>query len=346
MPRVTIPTVGLLFAMLLAAAAAAATPARPDAARPPARPAESCDFTGVWLPFEGEWRLVQNGTGVSGAYLDGKGLVSGTVDGDVLRGEWKEAPTYSPPFEAGHFTVTMTSDCSGFAGTFGLGDAECCNVLSAIRHDNPPPSLAVEVERGALIVDGQTIPAGATYFPPNCSPPGRSPADGCVTFTLGSKTSLKFSCFVNRLVRVLVALENLKLSDEDSDLLLDMIAVGLRERCGLPLVRQGGWALDLAVRQGAAHVTGVVEDQVIGVAAGPAAASLAAARLNDPGSFLAGYDPAAGAAAFRAFAAPLDVQPQSGAAFTLPPWSRVEVTAGGPGPVTPLSRLYLPMQKR
>lgn len=346
MRRVTLLSVSLLCAMLLAAIAAPPASVRPAAALPAAalpaaQPAEPCDWTGVWLPFEGEWRLAQNGTSVSGSYLDGRAFVSGTVEGDMLRGEWKEPPGYSPPFEAGRFTVTMTADCNGFVGTWGLGDAECCNVLSAIRHDDPSPSLAVEVERGTLVVDGQTLPAGATYFPPNCPPPGRSPAEECVTFVLGSETSLKFSCFLNRLVRVLIVMEQVQLSDEDSELLLDIITMELRERCGLTGVRQDAWALDMEVRGGAAHVAGVVEGQTVNVAAGPAAVTAAG-----PGSLLAGYDPAAGRATFHAYASPLEVQPQGGAAFTLPPYSRVEVTAGGPGPVTALSRLYLPMQQK
>lgn len=337
MSRLTILAVWLLVVMILAAAGGMAAPAQPA----PLRAAEACDWSGVWLPFEGEWRLVQNGTSVSGSYLDGQGLVSGAVEGDVLRGQWREAPTYSPPFEAGHFAVTMLPDCGGFDGTWGLGDAECCNVLSAIRHDAPPPSLAVQVERGALVVDGQTIPAGATYFPPACPPPGRSPTEECASFLLDGPTGLKFSCFVNRLVRVMLVLDNVALEGEDSELLLQIIATQLREKCGLALVRQEEWALELAVAQGAAHVTGVAADQTIGVAAGPATA-----RLTAPGSFMAGYDPAAATATFQTDAAPLGVQPQSAAAFTLPPYSRVEVTAGGPGPVSPLSRLYLPMHTR
>lgn len=334
MRRITVLTVCLLFALLLAAARVSV--ARPVAAQPP----DACDWTGAWLPFEGEWRLAQNGTGVSGSYLDGKGIVSGTVDGSVLRGTWKEAPTYSPPFEAGRFTVTMSADCNFFDGTWGLGDAECCNVLSAMRDGDAPPSLAVQVEHGTLIVDGQTIPPGATYFPPSCLPAGRSPTDECASFVLGSETGLKFSCFLNRFIRVLLILERTDLNEADTDLLIDVIAVGLRERCGLSAARQGDWALDLAVRQGAARVDGVI-DGAIRVAAGPATSLLAG-----PGLFLAGYDPAAGQATFHAYAAPLAVQPQAGAAFTLPPYSRVEVTAAGPGPVTPLARLYLPLHSR
>ncbi|MBP6786287.1 MAG: hypothetical protein KA170_01760 [Candidatus Promineofilum sp.] len=346
MRRVTVLTVCLLFVLLLAAAVGLPLSGRPVAALTLAQP-NPCEWTGVWLPFEGEWRLAQNGPGVSGSYLDGKGLVRGTVDGNVLRGEWKEPPSYSPPFDAGHFTVTMTADCSGFAGTFGLGDAECCNVLSAIRDENAPPSLAVEVERGTLIVAGQTIPAGATYFPPSCAPAGRSPTDDCATFVLGSEAGLKFSCFVNRFLRVLLVLENVKLNDEDSELLMNIIATELREKCGLTdarlddQVRLGDFTLELAVGQGAAHIAGVVEGQTISVAAGPATSV-----LEGPGSFLAGYDAAAGKATFHAYTSPLDVQPLAGAAFILPPYSRVEVTASGPGPVTSLPHLYLPMQQR
>jgi len=341
MRRVMCLTVSFLFVMLLAASAALTMSVKPAAALPAAQPADNCDWTGVWLPFEGEWRLAQNGTAVSGSYLDGSGFVSGTVDGDVLRGEWKEPPSYNPPFDSGHFSVTMAADCNGFVGTWGLGDADCCNVLSAIRFDDAPPSLAVEVERGTLVVNGQPIPEGATYFPPACPPPGRSPTDQCVTFTLESETALQFSCFLNRLVRVMLVLEKTNMNAEDSELLLDIIAMELRERCGLPAMRQDDWALSLAVRQGAAYIDGVVDGQAVDVTAGPATST-----LNGRGSFGVAYDPAAGRATFQAYASPLGVQPQSGAAFVLPPYSRVEVTAAGSGPVTPLSRLYLPMQKR
>ena len=337
MMRFTILTLWLVGVMLVVAAGVWPAPGRAATLRA----AEPCDWTGVWLPFEGEWRLVQNGQSVSGGYLDGKGIVSGTVDGNVLRGQWKEAPTYSPPFEAGHFAVTMLPDCSGFVGTWGLGDAECCNDLSAIRHDDPSPSLAVQVESGTLIVDGQTIPAGATYFPPSCPPPGRSPSDVCASFRIGSNTSIKFSCFLSRLVHVMVLLENVALDAEDSELLFDVIVAGLREKCGLTGIRQGAGVLELAVVQGSATITGVATDQTIGVAAGPATST-----VNVPGSFMAGYDPAAAKATFYTYSSPLGVQPQSGAAFILPPFSRVEVTAGGPGPIIPLSRLYLPAQIR
>lgn len=346
MARITVLAVSLLFALILAAALPAAA-ALPEAMLPAAMSPDACDWSGVWLPFEGEWRLAQNGTRVSGSYLDGKGFLSGTVDGDVLRGEWKEPPSYDPPFEAGHFKVTMTADCGGFVGTWGLGDAECCNVLSAIRFEDAPPVPAVEVERGTLTVEGQTIPAGDTYFPPGCPSLGRAAAEGCITFMLGDETGVKLSCFLNRLVRVLLVLEKTKLAEEDSELLIDMIAVHLRERCGFSAARQGAearqddWALDLAVRQGSANVTGVVEGQTVSVAAGPATS-----MLGEPGSFAVGYVPAAGKATFQTYSSPLGVRPQGGGDFTLPPFSRVEVTAGGPGPVTPLPHLYLPMLSR
>ncbi|MCW5847166.1 MAG: hypothetical protein KIS95_08060 [Anaerolineae bacterium] len=335
MRRVTVLAVCLLFVMLLAAAL-------PSSGRPVlAQPSDACGWTGVWLPFEGEWRLVQNGSTVSGSYLDGKGIVSGTADGGVLRGEWKEPPSYSPPFDAGHFAVTMTANCRGFVGTWGLGDADCCNDLSAILDENAPPSLVVQVERGTLTVEGQTIPAGNAYFPPTCPPAGRSPTDECITFLLGSETGLQFSCFVSRLLRVLLVMDRVQLNEDDAELILDIIAVELREQCGITSGRQEGGALDLAVRQGAVYVGRVASGQAVGVAAGPATAMPAA-----PGSFLAGYDPAAGKATFHAYSSPLDVQPQGGAAFVLPPYSRVEVTAGGHGPVTSLARTYLPMQKK
>lgn len=340
MRRVMVLTVCLLFAMLLAAAVGLPASGRPALAQPPS----NCEWAGVWLPFEGEWRFAQNGNSVSGSYLDGKGIVSGMVEGDMLRGEWKEPPSYSPPFDAGHFVVTMTPDCSGFVGTWGLGDADCCNVLSAIRDENAPPSLAVQVERGTLIVDGQTIPAGDTYFPPSCTPVGRSSTADCDgIFTLPGDTELKFSCFLKGILRVLLILDKVKIieNEEDVELILDIVSIDLRERCGLSSVRQDDWALNLGVQQGAAHINNLIEGQRVSVAAGPATSI-----LDGPGSFRAGYDPAAEKATFHAYSSPLDVEPEVGAAFILPPYSRVEVTPDGPGPVTSLARTYLPMQNR
>ena len=138
-----------------------------------------------------------------------------------------------------------------------------------------------------------------------------------------------------------MVLEQVDLSGEDSDLLIDLIAMQLRERCGLPVDRQDEWALELAVRQGAAHVTAAAAGQTVRMAAGPATAS-----LGGPGSFAVGHDPAAHTAGFRTDASSLALAPQSGPAFALPPFSRVEVTAAGPGPITPLERLYLPLQTR
>ncbi|HRO91691.1 MAG TPA: hypothetical protein PLC06_14430, partial [Promineifilum sp.] len=49
--------------------------------------------------------------------------------------------------------------------------------------------------------------------------------EACATFVLGSETGVKFSCFVNRLIRALMVLEQVDLSGEDSDLLIDLIAM-------------------------------------------------------------------------------------------------------------------------
>jgi hypothetical protein len=337
MLRFTVITVCLLFALLAAAVLLSPATARPVLALSP----NACVWTGVWLPFEGEVRLVQDGTAVSGSYFDGKGLIRGTVEGNVLRGEWKEAPSYSPPFEAGHFIFTMAADCSFYNGTAGLGDANCCLEWGASRAEDPPPSLAVQVERGTLSVDGQAILPGETYFLPTCPPGGRSPAFDCNTpFLLGSDTALKMSCFVSRLIRVVVVLERVELNQEDTDLLLEIITAKLMEKCGITTDRQDSWALNMRVQQGAAYINSFVDGH-ISVETDPATASLYA-----PGSFLAGYDPGDRTATLRAGGAGLVVAPDVGSAFILPPYSLVQVTAAGGGPVTALPRNYLPMQSR
>lgn len=311
-----------------------------------AQSAESCDWSGIWLPFEGEWSFVQSGSRVSGSYLDGQGFVSGTVDGATLTGEWKEPPSHSPPFDAGRLEFTISEDCNGIVGTLGLGSADCCIVFSAIRFEDAPPALAVQVERGAVVVEGQTIQAGDTYFPGACPPGERSP-EFCASFLflgLADKdTRLKVHCFINGFLRALSVVEIVETGGElEQDLLLELIAIALQEKCGItPPSRQGDGELSLAVREGSALITNAVENQTLRVTVGPATSVLA-----QPGSFITGYDPTAAQALFRTQSTPLDVQPSGAPAFTLPPFSQVQVTDSGPRSITALDRTYLPMQNR
>lgn len=336
MLRVTVLSVGFLFALLLAAAAVVFPAARPVQAQTP------CSWTGTWLPFEGEVRLVQSGSAVSGSYLDGKGLIRGTVSGNVLRGEWSEAPSYSPPFEAGHLILTMGDDCSFYNGTAGLGEANCCLEFGASRAGDPPPSLAVQVVRPSLKVDGQPILPGETYFPKTCAPAGAAPReDDCSTLlNLTQEGRLQFHCFAERLAVAAVVIDRLQLDKEDVELLMDALIVQFQQACGITAARQGIESLELGVQKGSANFTNQSGGRV------SVRTSAATAVLESPGSFVASYKPGTGRATFQAHAAALTIQPLNGSPFTLPPHSQVQVTAEGVGPVTPLPRIYLPMQSR
>jgi hypothetical protein len=75
------------------------SPETADAAAP-AR-ISATDITGHW---EGDWGslyMKAQGTDVVGVYTYNDGRIIGTLDGDVFRGWWSEAPGRTPPDEAG-----------------------------------------------------------------------------------------------------------------------------------------------------------------------------------------------------------------------------------------------------
>jgi hypothetical protein len=82
------------------------------------------DWTGTWSTNWGPMRLVQNGGTVLGDYDWDQGLIVGTLEGDVLRGTWTEAPSRQPPRDAGDFEFTMAEDCQSFTGRWRYGSSE------------------------------------------------------------------------------------------------------------------------------------------------------------------------------------------------------------------------------
>ena len=57
-------------------------------------------------------KLIQVGNKVTGTYENDNGRISGTVSGDTLEGDWSEAPTYSPPDDAGEIRFNPSSPVS------------------------------------------------------------------------------------------------------------------------------------------------------------------------------------------------------------------------------------------
>ena len=69
---------------------------------------------GTWVAgsYQSDFGLVelrQNGTQVEGTYTHQNGRVQGTLEGNVLRGTWSQAPSYSPPNDAGSIELTFTN---------------------------------------------------------------------------------------------------------------------------------------------------------------------------------------------------------------------------------------------
>ena len=81
-------------------------------------------WTGKWESAEwGTMDLTQTGNSVTGIYSWDEGRIDGTVDGNVLRGIWSEAPSYTPPDDAGDFEFTLSSDGNSFTGNWRYGSS-------------------------------------------------------------------------------------------------------------------------------------------------------------------------------------------------------------------------------
>ena len=107
----------------------------PDVTEPPPPTPGACDWTGTWDTNWGKMELVQTGnqvtgtasltlpqrTNLTGSYKPDNGKIEGKVSGNTLIGTWSEAPSYSPPNEAGDFEFTISPDCNSFTGKWRYG---------------------------------------------------------------------------------------------------------------------------------------------------------------------------------------------------------------------------------
>jgi hypothetical protein len=73
-------------------------------------------WTGTWSTTFETMILTQTGNQVIGDYEHDNGHIEGTVSGNVLTGTWYEAPTYSPPDDAGDVVLTISPDGNTFSG--------------------------------------------------------------------------------------------------------------------------------------------------------------------------------------------------------------------------------------
>jgi len=81
----------------------------------------NCSWTGYWNTYFGNMTLTQSGNIVAGTYEADGGRINGTVSGGRLVGNWSEAPSYSPPGQAGNIEFNLSDNCSFFSGHWRYG---------------------------------------------------------------------------------------------------------------------------------------------------------------------------------------------------------------------------------
>jgi hypothetical protein len=81
----------------------------------------NCSWTGNWNTYFGNMTLKQSGNIVVGAYEADGGRINGTVSGNKLVGTWSDAPSYTPPAQAGDIEFNLSADCNSFSGRWRYG---------------------------------------------------------------------------------------------------------------------------------------------------------------------------------------------------------------------------------
>lgn len=125
----------------------ASTPARASAetttatatAPPPTAAAATCDWAGSWKTSYGTLALRQTGTSVTGSYRYTRdGTLEGTLEGNVLRGQWVEKPLANerqtqPNQFNGDFEFTIDTGCGSFAGRWRYGSEGAWDTWLGVR---------------------------------------------------------------------------------------------------------------------------------------------------------------------------------------------------------------------
>lgn len=80
--------------------------------------AQDCDWTGTWDTDFGQMVLQQSSNTVTGTYTSDQGQIQGAASGNKLTGTWSEAPSRTPPGDAGDIEFTISDDCNSFSGNW------------------------------------------------------------------------------------------------------------------------------------------------------------------------------------------------------------------------------------
>jgi hypothetical protein len=74
-------------------------------------------FVGTWeTNYNNEMRVSQTGDHVSGTYDQGRGVIDGTISGNILSGSWTRKN------DRGVFRLSLSSDGNSFSGTWSRSD--------------------------------------------------------------------------------------------------------------------------------------------------------------------------------------------------------------------------------
>lgn len=330
----------ILFLLLIGALVALA-PASPA----PAQALDETCWTGSWeqYPRMGTMWLSQNGTTVSGNYDWDYGRLRGTVDGDRLRGEWAEWPTYAPPTDAGTFEFTARPGCNEFYGHYTYGSDPEWNTWTGQRIE-APGRVAMQVIEPTVTYRGLEYQPGDTFFPEACDATQRSTGSEPCEDTLMLESQVAryeaaralSACVYHKIKKVLAIVEQANLNEDEEALVLAIALAKGYEKCVFDTRAPAEMGLELS--QGVARITGLTTGHTISVDV-----QLATATAARPGSFIAGYHPQTNEAVFVAYSAPLSVTPVDGPPLVLPPFHEVTLTPGGFGPMEELPLLYMPV---
>jgi hypothetical protein len=114
---------------------------------------EGQDWQGVYYsPLYGYLHIMADGSSVNGGWRtaagDAYGEMAGTIEGNLLKYEWKERRIGAVGADAikkgkGYFlyTVPVAGEAAQIKGEWGLGESDAGNTWEAVKQKNMPPDL-------------------------------------------------------------------------------------------------------------------------------------------------------------------------------------------------------------
>lgn len=229
-----------------------------------------------------------------------------------------------------------------FQLTAGWWNCPPCNITWTYRAEpaNAVEQLGVQVVEPVVTYQGEEVPPGEMFFPDTCSAlTSRGAAGECnAIITSTGAGEAYYACFVGGVNRVLMILNRAEIDQLKHELVLYVALARIAESCQYTTRTADNLQLGLVLQQGAMTLSNVVNGQAISVDT-----PLGMATAVQRGVFLTAYNPDTSVAIFRAYSAPLVLQPQTGEPVILQPPHEVQLTAAGFGPISMLPHTFLPV---